>query len=108
MTLLTMNLALLQSHSSIESLQALKFDNFKVEIKAYCPLLWQVLLGAATRTRKEEHSVTYNKRDVKPHIIVSVAMFGYAKEPRTMKAFQDSFGIQLWYTSARRQVCRWH
>ena len=42
--------SVLQSHSSMESLQALKFDNFKVEMIAYCPLLWQVLLGAATRT----------------------------------------------------------
>ena len=72
-------ISVLQSHSGTESLQALRFDNFQVKMKTFCHLLWLVLLGTATRTRKEESLVTCKKRDVKPHIMASVAIFSYAK-----------------------------
>ena len=37
--------------------------------------------------------------------MAAAAIFAYARNPTTMKAFQESMGIQLWFAGAKRQAC---
>ena len=96
--------SVLRSDGTIKSLRQLKFESFQKQAKATTPLLWNALVGAAT-TQKQETQLQCQKTDVKPHIMAVVSMLCYARKPQTMKALQQSLGVQLWYAGAKREVC---
>lgn len=95
--------SVLKSTGTLESLRNLKFSALERQVSKTCPALWSALIGAAT-TKKEEGEYRCGRRDVRPHMMTSVAMFCYARKPKTMKVLQESMGLQLWYAGAKRQV----
>ena len=59
-------------------------------MKAHFLLLLDSLVGALTNLHGRQE-MRYFKRDVKPVIIASVAMFAFNRKPQAMKAYQDAY-----------------